>query len=85
MSNVFSVSSTRSIIDSSLFDASGTKPLWNNWILIMINIPIWRIRLGIIPTRDRLSFRGMELYTIMCLTFHNVMDTTDHLFVGCRE
>lgn len=85
MSGVFYVSSSRFVIDSGMLDVSGAETRLNDWVPIKINILIWRIRLENISTRERLSYRGLELHMIMCPVCHNVVETIYHLFVGCRE
>lgn len=82
---MYFVSSARFIIVSSMLDGSGTETHWNNWVPIKLNILIWKINLGIIPTRVRLSHWGLELHLILRPVCHIAIEIIDHLFVGCSE
>lgn len=56
---------------------------WNSWVPIKLNVFMWRIRLGRIPTRDNLSTRGMKIDSILFLVFHSNLECLYHIFINC--
>lgn len=66
VSDTFSISSARRFLDGGMFFLGGTKTRWNNLIPIKINILICKITLLSIPTRERLSHRGITIDSILC-------------------
>lgn len=50
-----------------------------------MNIFIWRLHLFSIPTRERLSYRGIEVEMITYPVCSHSVETIDHLFTGFRE
>ena len=65
--NSFFVSSVRYALDSGLVPSGDRGTQWNNWVPIKLNILVWRIKLSSIPTRERLSSRGIMAPSIICL------------------
>lgn len=82
---IYIVSSAYFLLDSSFLLAGGMETRWNNYVPIKLNILIWRLTLQSAPTRGRLSYRGIEVDSIMCLICYIVVETVDHLFVGFNE
>lgn len=83
--NYFFVATDRSFLDSGSLPNGGCETIWNNWILIKLNILIWCINLICIPTRERLSSKGIMVESILCLICSRPIKSMDHLFVGCLE
>ena len=69
---------------ASLF-RGGPVTKWNNWVPIKLNILLWRIHNSIIPTRERLSVRGIMVYSILCPVCLSAVETIDHIFGGCSH
>ncbi|XP_023765317.1 uncharacterized protein LOC111913837 [Lactuca sativa] len=85
VSNTFSISSARWFLDGSMLYSGGGETRWNNWVPIKINILLWRIQLLSIPTRERLSHRGIMLDSILCPICSRSVESVDHLFTECIE
>nr|GEY02190.1 RNA-directed DNA polymerase, eukaryota [Tanacetum cinerariifolium] len=62
----FSVKSARSYIDDYLLPIVGPPTRWVNVVPIKINIFAGRISLDRLPTRFNLSFRGIDVSSILC-------------------
>lgn len=52
---------------------------------VKMNILLWRASMNSIPTRGKLSSRGITLDSIICLICSDVVESIDHLFLGCEE
>ncbi|KAL7607552.1 hypothetical protein Lser_V15G19875 [Lactuca serriola] len=85
ISDIFSVSSTRSFLDNGLITSTDITTRWNNWVPIKLNILTWRVKLQSIPTRETLSSTGILVETIMCPICSCLVETVHHLFVGCSD
>lgn len=85
MADSFSISSTRVFLDSGMLFIRGMETWWNNRVPIKVNIFVWRLRLFSTPTRERLSYMGIEAEMIMCSVCSYSVKTVDHLFIGCSE
>lgn len=84
-SYVFSVPSSHGFLDGGTLFLGGVKTLWNNLVPFKINILIWRITIFNIPTRERLSHRGIMVDFILCAVYSLFVESVDHNFVGCIE
>ncbi|GJU07587.1 RNA-directed DNA polymerase, eukaryota [Tanacetum coccineum] len=80
----FSVKSTRSYIDDYLFPIVGPPTRWVNAVPIKINIFAWRISLDRLPTRFNLSFRGIDVSSILCPICSSAGETSSHLLFSCN-
>ncbi|KAL4571819.1 hypothetical protein LXL04_018584 [Taraxacum kok-saghyz] len=60
----FMVGGTRKMIDSEVLRGSLTKTRWNKWVPSKVNIFVWRLRLGRIPTKMKLRDRGIDVATL---------------------
>ena len=80
----FSVGGTRRLIDSKVLLGSLTKTRWNNWVPSKVNIFIWRLLLGRIPTRTRLRDRGIDVGSVLCPICGGEQETVEHLFIRCK-
>lgn len=85
MSDNFSISSTRAFNDNEMLLTGGCETRWNNWVLIKLNIFTWRLRLHNIPTRDRLSSRGITVDSILCPVCSITIESIEHLLSSCSE
>lgn len=60
---------------------------WNSWVPIKVNISMWRVIQERIHTRERererLSISGIEVESILCPLCTSLIETVDHVFVGC--
>ena len=57
----------------------------NNWVPIKLCILRWRINLLSLPTRERLSARGILIDSILCPVCGIGVETIDHIFAGCSQ
>ncbi|GJR59356.1 RNA-directed DNA polymerase, eukaryota [Tanacetum coccineum] len=80
----FSVKSTRSYIDDYLLPTVGPPMRWVNVVPIKINIFAWRISLDRLPTRFNLSFRGIDVSSILCPICSSAGETSSHLLFSCN-
>ncbi|KAL4572841.1 hypothetical protein LXL04_019629 [Taraxacum kok-saghyz] len=65
-SNCFSVASARRWLDSATLFHGGAVTMWNNWVPVKLNIIIWRIKILIVPTQERLLAQGIMVDSILC-------------------
>ena len=84
-SDSFSVASARLWLDSRFLFGGGPVTRWNSWIPIKLNVMLWRVCNGILPTRERLSLRGIMVDSILCPVCSVAVESIDHLFVGCSN
>jgi len=82
---VFSVASTRAIIDVNMLGGSSRETRWNNLVPRKINTFIWRVERDKIPTRFNLSAKGVELQSILCPIYGVKGEISEHLFSKCLE
>ncbi|GKB00752.1 RNA-directed DNA polymerase, eukaryota [Tanacetum coccineum] len=80
---VFTVKSTREFIDDYLLPKSVVPTRWVKSIPIKINIFAWRVSLDKLPTRLNLSFRGLDIPSIICPICSVAVESTSHLLVSC--
>ena len=85
VSDCFSVASARRWLDRITLFRGGDVMNWNNWVPIKLCVLLWRIRLSGIPTRERLSARGIMVDSIMCPVCGGAVETIDHIFAGCSQ
>lgn len=85
MSNVFFVALAHSLLDNRSLLVDDMEIRWNNWVPIKLNVFIWRLSLQSIPTRERLSYGGIEVEFILCPICHNGVETIEHLFCGFSD
>ncbi|GJR08480.1 RNA-directed DNA polymerase, eukaryota [Tanacetum coccineum] len=65
-SGEFSITSARRLINNYLLPKGDVQTRWVKVVPIKINVFAWRVRLEKLPTRLNLSFRGVEISSIMC-------------------
>nr|GEZ22198.1 RNA-directed DNA polymerase, eukaryota [Tanacetum cinerariifolium] len=79
-----SVKSARLYIDDYLLSIVGPPTRWVNVIPIKINIFTWRISLDRLPSRFNLSFRGIDVSSILCPICSSAGETSSHLLFSCN-
>ena len=81
---VFTVGGTRRSIDSKVLPVSLVQTRWNKWLPSKVNIYIWRLRLGRIPTTRKLSEKGIAVGSTLCPVCGAEQETIEHLFFQCN-
>lgn len=74
-SDTFYVSSAHALLDNKFLLVDDIETRWNSWVPIKLSVFIWRMCLHNIPSREILSYRGIEVDLILCPIFHNGMET----------
>ncbi|XP_071694989.1 uncharacterized protein [Rutidosis leptorrhynchoides] len=84
-SGVFTTKSLSSILDNLKLEipTSSFKTPRNKLIPQKINIFIWRVILGRIPTRVELDKRNIDLDTILCPQCNSLVETIEHTLYQC--
>ncbi|GJX73967.1 RNA-directed DNA polymerase, eukaryota, partial [Tanacetum coccineum] len=80
---VFTVKYAREFIDDSLLPKSVVPTRWVKSIPIKINIFAWRVSLDKLPTRLNLSFRDLDIPSIICPICSVAVESTSHLLFSC--
>ncbi|XP_071739668.1 uncharacterized protein [Rutidosis leptorrhynchoides] len=80
----YSVACTRSYIDEVLLPSVEPSTRWVKCIPRKINIHIWRLALGRLPTRLNLSRRCVEIQQIGCVLCSYNVESTDHVIFECH-
>nr|GFA03311.1 hypothetical protein [Tanacetum cinerariifolium] len=83
ISRDFTVSSVRKWIDDKLIPEVGSKTRWVKYVLIIVNVNAWKVKLDVFPTRFNLSRRGIHIDFIMCVICDKGVETSWHLFFSC--
>nr|GFB74549.1 RNA-directed DNA polymerase, eukaryota [Tanacetum cinerariifolium] len=76
-------SSVRKYIDDYKLTGSSSATRWVKAVPIKINVMAWKVRLNALPTRLNLSYRGLDLQSILCLSCDKEVESTSHIFFGC--
>nr|GEU84207.1 hypothetical protein [Tanacetum cinerariifolium] len=82
-SGLFSVKSTRHLIDDILLPKVDDPTRWVKVIPIKVNIHAWRVCLEKIPTRLNLSLRGIDIPSISCPLYNLAVESTSYIFFSC--
>ena len=82
-SGLFSVASTRIMIDKLLLSSGGDSTMWCKLLPIKVNIMVWKLSLDRLPTRLNLSSRGINSPTLHCPICEDHLESRDHLFFSC--
>ncbi|GJZ36263.1 RNA-directed DNA polymerase, eukaryota [Tanacetum coccineum] len=82
-SGLFSVASTRTMIDKLLSSSGGDSTKWCKLLPIKVNIMVWKLSLDRLPTRLNLSSRGINIPNLQCPICEDHLDSRDHLFFSC--
>nr|GEW00879.1 reverse transcriptase domain-containing protein [Tanacetum cinerariifolium] len=81
--SIFSVKSVRNFINDFMLVSDEVPTRWVKMILIKVNIFAWRVRMDKLPIRLDLSFRGMEIPSILCLICDVEVESISHLLFLC--
>ncbi|GJV35623.1 RNA-directed DNA polymerase, eukaryota [Tanacetum coccineum] len=84
VSKGFSVASIHSLIDSHTHDVGSLATRWNRGIPIEVNIFLWRLSLNKLPSRVNLDRKGIDVDSLLCLIFHEDVETVNHIFFSCE-
>ncbi|GKE40152.1 RNA-directed DNA polymerase, eukaryota, reverse transcriptase zinc-binding domain protein, partial [Tanacetum coccineum] len=79
----FLVKSVRTLLDDFLLPKFDVPTRWINVVPIKVNIFSWRVHLDKLPMRLNLSFKGMEIPSILCPSCNLSMESSSHLFFSC--
>ena len=82
-SGEFSVSSIRKAIDDYNLPNVSSQTRWIKEVPIKVNIHAWKVRLDCLPTRFKLSRRGLDIPSIMCPICGKGVESSAHLFFAC--
>ncbi|GJZ20063.1 RNA-directed DNA polymerase, eukaryota, reverse transcriptase zinc-binding domain protein [Tanacetum coccineum] len=80
---IFSVRSSRRLIDSKLIPSILPSTSWDNILPRKVNIFLWRLSLDRLPHRLNLSSRGIDIPTISCSSCNGNVESADHIFFAC--
>nr|GEW88878.1 RNA-directed DNA polymerase, eukaryota [Tanacetum cinerariifolium] len=80
----FSAKSVRTLIDDTFLPSVGNETRWINVVPIKINVFAWKVCLDKLPTRFNLSFRGLDIPSILCPVCHSAGVSSSHLFFSCN-
>nr|GEZ10801.1 hypothetical protein [Tanacetum cinerariifolium] len=79
----FSVTSIQKTIDDAFLPCGNVKTRWVKEVPIKINILAWKVSNDYLPTRFNLSRRGMDIGSIVCPMYNNMVESSRHLFFSC--
>ncbi|GKA65038.1 RNA-directed DNA polymerase, eukaryota, reverse transcriptase zinc-binding domain protein [Tanacetum coccineum] len=82
-SGLFSVASTRIMIDKLLLSSGGDSTKWCKLLLIKVDIMVWKLSLDRLPARLNLSSRDINIPTLHCSICEDHLESRDHLFFSC--
>nr|GEV78602.1 RNA-directed DNA polymerase, eukaryota, reverse transcriptase zinc-binding domain protein [Tanacetum cinerariifolium] len=80
---MFSVSSTRHIIDTHSLPALDRLTQWDKCIPRKVNIFMWRFMLDRLPHRLNISSRGIDIPSIGCPLCSANVESSNHVFFDC--
>ena len=63
----------------------GRGTVWNPLVPRKVNLFLWRVRIGRIPTQVELDKRGVDLDTLLCPRCGDSIEDIDHALLKCRE
>jgi hypothetical protein len=59
--------------------------IWNKIAPLKVSLFAWRLLKNKLPSKDNLLHRGMnQLDSVLCVGDCGVVETSDHLFFGCK-
>ncbi|GJU84771.1 RNA-directed DNA polymerase, eukaryota [Tanacetum coccineum] len=79
----FSMKSASRFIDDS-FPPKEVPTRWVKSIPIKVNIFAWKVCLDKVPTRLKLSLRGLDIPSVICPLCSTVVESTAHLLFSCH-
>ncbi|KAJ9549250.1 hypothetical protein OSB04_021793 [Centaurea solstitialis] len=86
LANGFSVQKLREILaERSDTGVGGGGTMWATFVPKKVNVFIWRLNLGRIPTRETLDKMGIDLHTVLCPRCGESIEDLDHALFKCSE
>ncbi|GJW28177.1 RNA-directed DNA polymerase, eukaryota, reverse transcriptase zinc-binding domain protein [Tanacetum coccineum] len=82
-SGVFSVKSSRNLIDDKFLPKADVPTRWINVLPIKVNVFAWKVFLDKLPTRSNLSLRGVDIPSINCPICNLAVEPSSHIFFSC--
>ncbi|GJY19819.1 RNA-directed DNA polymerase, eukaryota, reverse transcriptase zinc-binding domain protein [Tanacetum coccineum] len=79
----YTLLSLRTLLDDFLLPKFDVPTRWINVVPIKVNIFSWRVHLDKLPMRLNLSFKGMEIPSILCPSCNLSMESSSHLLFSC--
>ncbi|GJT43170.1 reverse transcriptase domain, reverse transcriptase zinc-binding domain protein [Tanacetum coccineum] len=64
-------------------ESGSHETLWNKLVPKKVNIFVWRALKGRLPVRVKLDKRGIDLDSVICPCFNNIVETCAHYLVTC--
>ncbi|GJY65385.1 RNA-directed DNA polymerase, eukaryota, partial [Tanacetum coccineum] len=80
---VFSVKSSRNLIDDKVLPKADVPTRWINVLPIKVNVFAWKVFLDKLPTRSNLSLRGVDIPSINCPICNLAVESSSHIFFSC--
>ncbi|GJU53173.1 RNA-directed DNA polymerase, eukaryota [Tanacetum coccineum] len=65
------------------FGEAGTQTRWIKAVPIKVNIHAWNVRMDCLPTHLNISWRGIDIPSILCPVCGSVMESSSHLLFDC--
>ncbi|GJS10559.1 RNA-directed DNA polymerase, eukaryota [Tanacetum coccineum] len=82
-SGTFTVKSAREFIDDFILPKADSPTRWVRYIPIKLNIFAWKVSMDKLPTRLNLSFRGIDIPSILCPVCYSYVESLSHLLFSC--
>ncbi|GKA02292.1 RNA-directed DNA polymerase, eukaryota, reverse transcriptase zinc-binding domain protein [Tanacetum coccineum] len=82
-SGLFSVKSSRNLIDDKYLPKADVPTRWVNVLPIKVNVFAWKVFLDSLPTRLNISLRGIGIPSIFCPVCNLAVESTTHIFFSC--
>ncbi|GJZ96309.1 RNA-directed DNA polymerase, eukaryota [Tanacetum coccineum] len=54
------------------------------YVSIKVNVLAWKIKIDGLPTRFKISRRGIDIHSILCPVCDGRVESSEHLFFGCH-
>ncbi|GJX33013.1 ribonuclease H-like domain-containing protein [Tanacetum coccineum] len=64
-------------------ESGSHKKLWNKLAPKKVNIFVWRAQIGRLSVRVELDRRGIDLDSVLCHCYNNIVETCAHCLVTC--
>nr|GEV40951.1 hypothetical protein [Tanacetum cinerariifolium] len=79
----FQVKGIRSLLDETFLPKMDTPTRWIKSIPIKVNVFVWKLSLGRLPTRSNLIRRNILVSDVVCPLCDLEIEDSSHLFFGC--
>ncbi|GKA80529.1 RNA-directed DNA polymerase, eukaryota, reverse transcriptase zinc-binding domain protein [Tanacetum coccineum] len=81
----FFVASVRKLIDDRRLPDVSSKTRWIKAVPIKVNVLAWKVRLDCLPTRLNISYKGIDIDSILFPICGNAVESSRHLFFKCQD